>query len=92
MNRDRMWHDVRASRTWSPIWPRHGIRILPGPSCSMWFDATGRRLPSPPVSRFDTLGQLQYMMSTGYDYSWFVLSQSMIKKGVSCVFWFCSVS
>jgi predicted oxidoreductase len=79
INRDRMWHYVEGIRNWAPIWPRHGIRILPGPS-SMWFDASGRRLPSPLFPGSDTLGQLQYIQSTGYDYSWFVLTQSIIKK------------
>ena len=79
INRDRMWHYVEGIRNWSPIWPRHGIRILPGPS-SMWFDATGQRLPAPLFPGSDTLGQLQYIMSTGYDYSWFILTQSIIKK------------
>jgi len=79
INRDRMWHYVEGIRNWSPIWPRHGIRILPGPS-SMWFDATGKRLPAPLFPGSDTLGQLDYIMSTGHDYSWFVLTQSIIKK------------
>jgi len=79
INRDRMWHYVEGIQNWSPIWPRHGIRILPGPS-SMWFDASGKRLPSPLFPGSDTLGQLHYIMSTGYDYSWFVLTQSIIKK------------
>jgi uncharacterized protein len=79
INRDRMWHYVEGIRNWNPIWPRHGIRILPGPS-SMWFDATGTRLPSPLFPGSDTLGQLNYIMGTGYDYSWFILTQSIIKK------------
>lgn len=79
INRDRMWHYVEGIRNWAPIWPRHGIRILPGPS-SMWFDATGKRLPSPLFPGSDTLGQLEYILSTGYDYSWFILTQSIIKK------------
>jgi uncharacterized protein len=79
INRDRMWHYVEGIRNWSPVWPRHGIRILPGPS-SMWFDATGKRLPSPLFPGSDTLGQLEYILATGYDYSWFVLTQSIIKK------------
>jgi len=79
INRDRMWHYVEGIRNWSPIWSRHGIRILPGPS-PLWFDALGQRLPSPLFPGSDTLGQLQYIMSTGYDYSWFVLTQSIIKK------------
>ena len=79
INRDRMWHYVEGIRNWSPIWPRHGIRILPGPS-SMWFDATGKRLPAPLFPGSDTLGQLEYIMRTGHDYSWFILTQSIIKK------------
>ena len=79
INRDRMWHYVEGLQNFDPIWPRHGIRILPGPS-SMWFDATGTRLPAPLFPGSDTLGQLNYIMSTGYDYSWFVLTQSIIKK------------
>ncbi|WP_339035806.1 FAD-binding dehydrogenase [Bradyrhizobium symbiodeficiens] len=79
INRDRMWHYVEGIQNWNPIWPRHGIRILPGPS-AMWFDATGTRLPAPLFPGSDTLGQLQYIMSTGYDYSWFILTQSIIKK------------
>ncbi|MEH2481535.1 putative oxidoreductase [Nitrobacteraceae bacterium AZCC 2146] len=79
INRDRMWHYVEGIQNWNPIWPRHGIRILPGPS-SLWFDASGQRLPSPLFPGSDTLGQLQYIQSTGYDYSWFVLTQAIIKK------------
>lgn len=79
INRDRMWHYVEGIANFAPIWPRHGIRILPGPS-SMWFDAKGRRLPSPLFPGSDTLGQLQHIMATGHDYSWFILTQSIIKK------------
>jgi predicted oxidoreductase len=79
INRDRMWHYVEGIRNWSPIWPRHGIRILPGPS-SMWFDAAGNRLPVPLFPGSDTLGQLHAIQATGHDYSWFVLTQSIIKK------------
>lgn len=79
INRDRMWHYTEGVRNWDPIWPDHGIRILPGPS-SMWFDATGRRLPPPCLPGFDTLGTLREIMRTGYDYSWFILTQKVIKK------------
>jgi uncharacterized protein len=79
INRDRMWHYVEGVRNFSPIWPLHGIRILPGPS-PMWFDARGRRLPGPLYPGYDTLGTLEHIMKTGYDYSWFVLNQSIIRK------------
>src|SRR5690349_5722810 len=32
INRDRMWHYVEGIHNWNPVWPNHGIRILPGPS------------------------------------------------------------
>jgi predicted oxidoreductase len=79
INRDRMWHYTEGIENWSPIWTRHGIRILPGPS-SMWFDARGRRLPVPLFPGFDTLGTLAHIMQTGHDYSWFVLSQKIIER------------
>jgi uncharacterized protein len=79
INEDRMWHYVEGIRNWAPIWDNHGIRILPGPS-SMWFDAAGRRLPAPYLPGFDTLGTLRHLRETGYDYSWFVLTQKIIEK------------
>ena len=79
INRDRMWHYVEGIQNWNPIWPGHGIRILPGPS-SMWFDAVGHRLPAPLFPGFDTLGTLAHLRTTGYDYSWFVLTQRIIKR------------
>ncbi|MFZ4895637.1 FAD-binding dehydrogenase [Plantibacter sp. Mn2098] len=79
INGDRMWHYVEGITNWDPIWPQHGIRILPGPS-SLWFDATGKRLPVPLFPGFDTLGTLEHLRSTGHDHSWFVLTQKIIEK------------
>jgi predicted oxidoreductase len=79
INADRMWHYVEGVRNWDPIWENHGIRILPGPS-SLWLDATGKRLPPPYFPGFDTLGTLKHLRATGYDYSWFVLTQKIIEK------------
>jgi len=79
INPDRMWHYTEGLLNWDPVWPNHGIRILPGPS-SLWLDATGARLPAPLFPGFDTLGTLRHIMATGYDYSWFVLTQKIIEK------------
>jgi hypothetical protein len=79
INRDRMWHYVEGVDNWSPIWIRHGIRILPGPS-SIWLDALGNRLPTPLFPGFDTLGTLAHLRQTGHDHSWFVLTQRIIAK------------
>ena len=76
---DRMWHYVEGIQNWNPIWSRHGIRILPGPS-SLWLDATGQRLPVPLFPGFDTLGTLAHIMTTGHEHTWFVLTQKMIEK------------
>jgi len=79
VNRDRMWHYVEGIQNWDPIWPGHGIRILPGPS-SLWLDGAGRRLPAPYFPGFDTLGTLAHLRTTGHDHSWFILTQKIIEK------------
>ncbi|KAL6907160.1 FAD binding domain-containing protein [Trichoderma evansii] len=79
VNRDRMWHYCEGLHNWDAIWPEHGIRILPGPS-SLWLDATGKRLPPYLFPGSDTLSTLKAICETGYDYSWFILDQSIIAR------------
>ncbi|GAA0314949.1 hypothetical protein GCM10008967_01820 [Bacillus carboniphilus] len=64
VNRDRMWHYTEGIKNWNPIWSKHGIRILPGPS-SIWLDATGQRFQAPNFPGFDTLGTLEAIQKTG---------------------------
>ncbi|WP_280461410.1 FAD-binding dehydrogenase [Nocardia carnea] len=79
VNRDRMWHYTEGINNCDPIWPDHAIRIIPGPS-SLWFDANGKRLPAPCFPGFDTNTTMKAILSTGHDYSWFVLTQAIIEK------------
>ncbi|MEM7441308.1 MAG: FAD-binding dehydrogenase [Pseudomonadota bacterium] len=79
INADRMWHYTEGLENWDPIWPNHGIRILPGPS-SMWFDALGDRMEAPYLPGFDSLGTLKRILSTGHEHSWFILTQKIIEK------------
>jgi uncharacterized protein len=79
INPDRMWHYTEGIQNWDPIWPMHGIRILPGPS-SLWLDATGDRLPVPLFPGFDTLGTLEHIVRTGHEHTWFVLTQKIIER------------
>ncbi|MEV0963649.1 MULTISPECIES: FAD-binding dehydrogenase [unclassified Streptomyces] len=79
VNRDRMWHYTEGIENWNPIWARHGIRILPGPS-SLWLDARGRRLPVPLFPGFDTLGTLEHITRSGHGHTWFVLNERIIGK------------
>ncbi len=73
-NCDRMWHYTEGVQNWNPIWPGHGIRILPGPS-PLWLDALGQRLPVPNFPGFDSLGALEAIARSGHDHSWFVLNR-----------------
>lgn len=79
INRDRMWHYVEGIQNHSPVWDKHGIRILPGPS-SMWLDAEGNRLPAPLLPGYDTLGTLEHLRATGHDHSWFITNRSIAGK------------
>lgn len=73
----RMWHYTEGIANHSPVWSRHGIRILPGPS-SLWLDADGQRLPAPLFPGFDALGALQHIVARGDDHSWFVLNRTIM--------------
>jgi predicted oxidoreductase len=79
VNGDRMWHYTEGIANHSPIWPMHGIRILPGPS-SLWLDATGQRLPVPLFPGFDTLGTLAHIGRTGHEHTWFVTTHRIVGK------------
>ncbi|KAI1114609.1 FAD binding domain-containing protein [Nemania sp. NC0429] len=79
INRDRMWHYTEGLQNWNPIWPSHGIRVLPAPS-SLWLDATGKRLPPFLYPGSDTLATLKHICGTGHDYTWFILDQAIIAR------------
>lgn len=79
INRDRMWHYTEGLINWNSIWENHGIRILPAPS-SLWLDALGKRLPPFLYPGSDTLATLKHICATGYDYSWFILDQTILAR------------
>jgi predicted oxidoreductase len=79
INPDRMWHYPEGVTNHSPVWDRHGIRILSGPS-PLWLDATGKRLPPPLFPGFDGLGALTHVTRSGQGHSWFLLNKRIIGK------------
>jgi len=79
INLDRMWNYPEGVENFAPIWPRHGIRILAGPS-ALWLDAAGRRLPPPLFPGFDALGALEHVARAGHDHSWFVLDSKVFGR------------
>jgi predicted oxidoreductase len=82
INSDRMWHYPEGIHNYAPIWTNHAIRILSGPT-PLWLDARGHRLPVPLFPGFDTLGALQHITTSGYDYSWFLLNQRIIEREIA---------
>lgn len=79
VNTDRMWHYTEGMINWDPIWPNHGIRIIPGPS-AIWLDATGKRLPTNLFPGSDNIAALSHIGRTGHGYSWFILNQAIADK------------
>ena len=79
INSDRMWHYPEGIDNYAPIWSRHGIRILSGPS-PLWLDANGRRLPVPLFPGFDCYGALEHVVRAGHDHSWFLLNERIIGR------------
>jgi uncharacterized protein len=79
INPDRMWHYPEGVANHSPVWDRHGIRILSGPS-PLWLDAHGHRLPPPLFPGFDGLGALAHVTRSGHGHSWFLLNKRIIGK------------
>jgi len=79
INSDRMWHYPEGIENYAPIWARHGIRILSGPS-PLWLDARGKRLPAPLFPGFDSLGALADITRAGHAHSWFVLNERIIGR------------
>src|SRR5690625_3862224 len=75
---ERMWHYPEGIPMHAPVWRRHGVRILPGPS-ALWLDADGNRLPAPLFPGFDALGALEHVTRRGDGHSWFVLNRRIME-------------
>ncbi|MBW3562671.1 MAG: FAD-binding dehydrogenase [Actinobacteria bacterium] len=76
-NIHRMWNYPEGIPHHTPVWSRHAVRILNGPS-TLWFDALGRRLPPPLFPGFDTLRAFEHIVRTGYDHSWYVANRRIV--------------
>ena len=79
VNLDRMWNYPEGVENYAPVWSRHGIRILAGPS-ALWLDAAGHRLPAPNFPGFDALGTLERIARSGHDHSWFVMDSAVFGR------------
>ena len=80
VNRDRMWHYTEGIKNWAPIWSRPRHSHFAGTILPVGLDAEGNRFKEPNYPGFDTLSTLEAIQKTGYDYSWFILTQKIIEK------------
>jgi predicted oxidoreductase len=83
INRDRMWHYVEGIRELVAdlAAPRH-----PHPARPV-VDVVRRHRQAPAlaaVSRLRHAGHARYIMRTGYDYSWFVLTRASSRRNSRC--------
>ncbi|SHF58090.1 FAD-binding dehydrogenase [Streptoalloteichus hindustanus] len=79
VNLDRMWHYPDALKHHTPVWPRHGVHLLPGPS-PLWLDASGRRLPPPLFPGHTALLTLRHIALSGHSHSWLIMTRAMVDK------------
>ncbi|WP_433271492.1 FAD-binding dehydrogenase [Actinosynnema sp. CS-041913] len=79
VNLDRIWPYTEGLVNHAPVWPRHGVRLLSGPS-PLWLDATGRRLPPPLFPGHANLPTMRHIALTGHSHSWLIMTQSMVDK------------
>ncbi len=79
INSDRLWAYPEGIHNHAPVWSRHGIRILSGPS-PLWLDARGERLPAPLFPGFDSLAALAHITRAGDTHSWFLLNQRILGR------------
>ena len=82
INTDRMWHYTEGVKNWDPILAqsRH-----PHPARPL-IDVVRRirgKAGSPLPAGFDTMSTLKRILSTGHAHSWFILTQSIIRRANS---------
>ncbi|MFE6334348.1 FAD-binding dehydrogenase [Streptomyces sp. NPDC057798] len=79
VNLDRMWTYPEGLKRWDPLWPGHGVRLVPGPS-PLWLNSAGERLLPPFLPGHASLQTLGHLGLTGHDHSWFLMNQLIVDK------------
>ncbi|MBW4717222.1 FAD-binding dehydrogenase [Saccharothrix obliqua] len=79
VNLDRLWPYSEGLKQHTPVWPKHAVRLLAGPS-PLWLDAAGRRLPPPLFPSHANLQTLGHLNRAGNAHSWLIMTQTMVDK------------
>jgi predicted oxidoreductase len=77
---EKMWNYAAGVRHWEPLFPNHGLSLVPAKS-PLWVNYQGRRFVDPPlVGAFDTLLLVERICREEKKYSWQVMNRKIANK------------
>jgi predicted oxidoreductase len=77
---EKMWNYAAGIRHWEPLFPNHGLSLVPAKS-PLWVNYQGRRFVDPPlVGTFDTLLLVDRICREEKKYSWQVMNRKIANK------------
>jgi hypothetical protein len=77
---EKMWNYAAGVRHWEPMFPNHGLSLVPAKS-PLWVNYQGRRFVDPPlVGAFDTLLLVDRICREQKKYSWQVMNRKIANK------------
>jgi predicted oxidoreductase len=77
---EKMWNYAAGVRHWEPLFPNHGLSLVPAKS-PLWVNYQGRRFVDPPlVGAFDTLLLVDRICREEKKYSWQVMNRKIANK------------
>jgi predicted oxidoreductase len=77
---EKMWNYAAGVRHWNPIFPNHGLSLVPAKS-PLWVNYEGRRFVDPPlVGSYDTLLLVDRICREEKKYSWQVMNRRIADK------------
>jgi hypothetical protein len=77
---EKMWNYAAGVRHWEPLFPNHGLSLVPAKS-PLWVNYQGRRFVDPPlVGAYDTLMLVDRICREKKKYSWQVMNRKIANK------------
>ncbi len=77
---EKMWNYAAGVRHWEPLFPDHGLSLVPAKS-PLWVNYQGRRFVDPPlVGSFDTLLLIDRICREKKKYSWQIMNRRIANK------------
>jgi predicted oxidoreductase len=77
---EKMWNYAAGVRHWEPLFPNHGLSLVPAKS-PVWVNYQGRRFVDPPlVGAYDTLMLVDRICQEKKKYSWQVMNRKIANK------------